>query len=547
MSARSQVGEGVATAGGGLRKLAGRLFLTAHPVLSLVETWLLGLLCLWALGAMLASLATFASTSALLFLLGTCGMWCVLRTRLPGGGWRRQVVEESLIAVLLGGVMVAGLLGPARIWPAWGERTASLAKVNGGQLMLVALFAATGAGYFATRWVLRLLLFWNRLRQQRLVWSITNTHLVLVAALALITALMLALFAPYVHVSPTVSEEPVGWVTMYVARFIVTVLPTIGVSVVLGAIALAVVLPPSALVSYFIARGMTRRLENLAGAAAAIRAGDYSARSTVEGKDEVAQLQRDFNAMADELERTLHDLQAERDRVAGLLDARRALVASVSHELRTPVATVRAALDSSIDHWEETSPGQLRGNLEVMQGEVLRLQGLIDDLFTLSRADAGGLPIECAPTDVREVGQRMVEALAPLAWRSGRVELIADIPSGLLHASADEGRLEQVLANLLRNAIRHTPPGGIVALQAEAVPEGVRMQVCDTGEGISPEDLPHIWERFYRGANGRNRDAGGAGLGLALVKELTEAMGGTVAVESVPGEGTCFSVSLRSC
>jgi signal transduction histidine kinase len=297
--------------------------------------------------------------------------------------------------------------------------------------------------------------------------------------------------------------------------------------------------------AYFIARGTTRRLENLARAAAALRRGDYGARSAVEGQDEVAQLQSDFNAMADELERTLHALQGERDRVAGLLEARRALVANVSHELRTPVATVRAALDSSVDHWAETPPEQLRANLEVMQGEILRLQGLIDDLFTLSRADAGGLPIQCAAIDVCAVGQRMVEALAPLAWRSGRIEVVADLPRGLPRASADEGRLEQVLANLLRNAIRYTPPGGIVVLRAAATPDGVEMQVCDTGDGIAAEDLPHIWERFYRGANGRRRDTGGAGLGLALVRELTEAMGGSVSVQSGPGEGACFTITLR--
>ncbi|MGE5603179.1 MAG: ATP-binding protein, partial [Nitrososphaerales archaeon] len=277
---------------------------------------------------------------------------------------------------------------------------------------------------------------------------------------------------------------------------------------------------------------------------AALRAGNYSARAPVEGQDEVAQLQSDFNAMADELERSLHALQAERDRVASLLDARRTLVANVSHELRTPVATVRAALESSVDRWDETPPEQLRANLEVMQGEVLRLQGLIDDLFTLSRADVGGLPIQCAPVNVGEVACRMVEALAPLAWRSGRVQVITDLPEGLPHASADEGRLEQVLANLLRNAIRHTPPGGIVVLRAAAATGCVQIQVCDTGEGIAPEDLHHIWERFYRGENGRQRDAAGAGLGLALVKELTEAMGGTVAVESSAGEGSCFTVTL---
>jgi signal transduction histidine kinase len=521
-----------------------RCFLGVHPLQSVAETWVLCLLLLWAVAAMMPGLARYATTNGLLFLLGVCGMWCVLRTRLPTGGWVRQTTSEAVVASLLGAVMVAGLLAPAQLSPWWQARVDTLAALNGGSLMLVALFVATGVGYFFTRGALRLLLLWNRLRQQRLIWSITHAHLSLVVLVVLAAALAMALAAPYARVSPTASEQTVDWVTTYAARFIVTVLPTVGVFVVMGVLALLVVLPPSALISYFIARRTTRRLENLAQAAAALRAGDYSARSAVEGQDEVAQLQSDFNAMADELERSLHALQAERDRVAGLLDARRALVANVSHELRTPVATVRAALESSVDRWDETPSEQLRANLAVMQGEVLRLQGLIDDLFTLSRADAGRLPVQCAPVDVAEVARRMVEALAPLAWRSGRVQVLADLPAGLPRASADEGRLEQVLANLLRNAIRHTPPGGIVVLRAAAITGSVQIQVCDTGEGIAAEDLPHLWGRFYRGETGRQRDAAGAGLGLALVKELTEAMGGSVAVESTLGAGSCFSVTF---
>jgi signal transduction histidine kinase len=138
----------------------------------------------------------------------------------------------------------------------------------------------------------------------------------------------------------------------------------------------------------------------------------------------------------------------------------------------------------------------------------------------------------------------MVEAVAPLAWRAGRVEVVADAPPGLPLAQADAERLEQVLSNLLRNGVRHTSPGGIVVAAVSADAEHVSIVVRDTGEGIAPEDLPHIWERFYRGENHRSSD-GGAGLGLAIVKELTEAMGGTVAVESTPGQGSCFTIRLR--
>jgi signal transduction histidine kinase len=538
------------------RRVVAGLFLTAHPARSLVETWVIGVTLFWALAEMHPSLEEYATTSGLFLMLGACGMWCVLRTRLPSGPWLRQMVWEAVVGAALAGVMAVGVLGPARLWPWWQARIVAISASNGGTLMVVALFAATGVGYFFTRAALRIWLFWNRLRRRRLIWSITNAHLTLVVVLVLAAAFIMALSAPYMRVSPTVDEQPVGWLTSYVARFVITLLPTVGVFVVLGAIALLVVLPPSALLSYFIARGTTRRLENLALAAAALRAGDYSARATVAGQDEVAQLQADFNAMAGELERTLRDLEDERDRVAHLLESRRALVAGVSHELRTPVATVRAGLESSLDHWDETQPEALRADLEIMRGEVLRLQGLIDDLFTLSRADAGGLALTVRPTDAAAVVKRMVDALAPLAWRSGRVELVAEVPVDLPLASADEGRLEQVLANLLRNAIRHTPPGGIVVARVAAAQGAVRIEVCDTGEGIAPEDLPHIWERFYRGRNAaggsntagvaNSRDATGAGLGLALVKELTEAMGGSVGVESIPGQGSCFSVSLIS-
>ena len=289
------------------------------------------------------SLAQYATTTGLLFLLGTCGMWSVLRTRLPQGGWMRQLAAEAVMAAMLGCVMAfgrrsnsAGRCRPGiRSWPPCRRGTAARFS------LLTVLFAATGVGYFFTRFGLRLLMFWNRLRQQRLLWSITNAHLVLVALVVLAAALAIAPPRPTCRSRPP-SLEPVGWLTDYLPHFIVTVLPTVGVFAVLGTIALLVILPPSALVSYFIAHGTTRRLENLARATGrAPRRRPGGARSTVEGHDEVAQLQSDFNTMAGELERSLHALQAERDRVSALLDARRTLVASVSHELRTPVATVR--------------------------------------------------------------------------------------------------------------------------------------------------------------------------------------------------------------
>jgi signal transduction histidine kinase len=248
--------------------------------------------------------------------------------------------------------------------------------------------------------------------------------------------------------------------------------------------------------------------------------------------------------MAANLERAMCQLQGERDTVAGLLQARRELIVSVSHELRTPMATLRGYLETTLNHWEDIPPATLQHDLQVMEDEVIRLQALVEDLFTLSRAEVGRLTLRCEATDVGMLVKRIVDARAPLAWRASRIEVAADVPGNVPPALVDASRLEQVLQNLLHNAVRHTPPGGIVAVALAAGANSIALQVKDTGEGIAPVDLPHIWERFYQASSQRTRTSSSAGLGLALVKELIEAMGGSVSVDSVVGEGSCFTIHL---
>jgi signal transduction histidine kinase len=303
------------------------------------------------------------------------------------------------------------------------------------------------------------------------------------------------------------------------------------------------VLPLAILLSYVLVRRIVRRVEMLAQATDALRHGNYAARVVVVGQDEIARLQANFNAMAAELDRTLHELEAERDRTAGLLQAQRELVASVSHELRTPVATQHAYLDAILRQDDEL-PANVSADLAVVERETQRLQTLIDDLFTLSRAEVGRLMLTSRPIDLGAIAERIASTLAPLAWQSGRVELTAQVRPEPALALADEGRFEQVLRNLVHNAIRHTPPGGLVVVIVSAEDSLIRVQVSDTGTGIAPEDLPRIWNRFYRAEATRATDHSGAGLGLALVKELTEAMGGSVEVASTVGAGSSFTIRL---
>jgi two-component system sensor histidine kinase BaeS len=154
----------------------------------------------------------------------------------------------------------------------------------------------------------------------------------------------------------------------------------------------------------------------------------------------------------------------------------------------------------------------------------------------------GRLELRLEPTDIRDVVAHAVGTAAPLAWQQRRVQVIADAPAGPAPARVDAARLQQVLSNLVSNAVRHTPPGGLVAASVAAEDGVVRVDVRDTGSGIAPDELPRVFERFYRG---REEDGPeGAGLGLAVSKELVEAMGGTVDAASVVGEGSCFTVRL---
>jgi signal transduction histidine kinase len=396
----------------------------------------------------------------------------------------------------------------------------------------IAFTVARGGGHL---WV-----FWRRLCRRRLIWSMTHSHLMLVILAVIIFALMNILTL----VSYFVSTDQYSSTFSSLISFTVNAITALVGMGILTVMLLALILPPSVVLSYFAARRTTRRLEALAQATGTLRAGDYAARVDVRGEDEAAQLQSDFNAMARALEHSRRALEAERDAVQTALDSRRQLVASVSHELRTPVSILRSYAEQMLAGREVDLPPDLKHDIEIMDQATQHLQRLIDDLFTLSRAEVGELELRREAIDPAVVIQRSVEAFAPVMWRAGKVELIAQVPDTLPPVVADSTRLEQILHNLLRNAARHTPPGGIVAVDARTDGPVVIIEVKDTGEGIPSDELPHIWQRFYRTEKTRAESGDGAGLGLALVKELTEAMGGTVCAESAPGEGSCFAVSL---
>jgi signal transduction histidine kinase len=411
-------------------------------------------------------------------------------------------------------------------------------SVVDGMLVWAGFTLLNGAVFAVVRTVAVGIPWWLRFQQRKLRWQLVHSQLMVVVLLGLIP---LALFGSAILRGELTDlfrgSAPAGNALVGLGTAIAFAL---AVTIVLLAIGMAVVLPPSILVSYLAARRTTRRLEHLAGTAAALRDGRFDARVTVQGVDEVAQLQTDINAMATTLQRSMSELSAERDTVQSLLDQRQELVASVSHELRTPVAIMRGYLDAALAQDDSVPPG-LREDLQVMHTESLRLQRLIDDLFVLTRASVAQLPLNVAAVDVAPLLEQAVAAVAPGAWSSSRVEVILVLhPEGNLPPIAvDPDRLTQIVLNVVNNAVRHSPPGGIVLITAEEEGGRVAIRIADTGEGIPPDELDRIWERFYRGANAT--DPRGSGLGLALSRELTEAMGGDASVSSTPGEETVFT------
>jgi signal transduction histidine kinase len=288
-------------------------------------------------------------------------------------------------------------------------------------------------------------------------------------------------------------------------------------------------------VGYFLSAALTDRIVNLSQAAEEVAKGRFAARAVVAGNDEMARLARTFNQMAGQLE-TAAKRQSELDML------RRNLIAWAGHDLRTPLASIRAIVEALADGVVE-DPDTVHRYLNTAQREIRSLSLLIDDLFELAQIEAGGLHLELRPNSLSDLISDTIESFSELAARQ-EVALDASAEPGVDPVLMDARQIGRVLANLLGNALRHTPAGGTVQVQAARTGEHVLVNISDTVEGMGAEDLPHIFERFYRAEKSRSRATGGAGLGLAIAKGIVEAHGGQIDVESATGQGTRFSFTL---
>ncbi len=286
---------------------------------------------------------------------------------------------------------------------------------------------------------------------------------------------------------------------------------------------------------FFLSAALTDRIHVLEETANAIAGGQLKARVLVEGHDELAQLASTFNQMAGQLQATERK-QRELDQM------RRDLIAWVGHDLRTPLTSVRAIVEALADGVVE-DPSTVQRYLHTAHQDVLALSHLIDDLFEMSQMEAGGLHLEILPNSISDLISDTLERFSALAVQQG-VNLRGQVAADTDPVRFDGQHIGRVLYNLVGNALRHTPAGGQIELIVWREAGDLRVEVRDTGEGIRPEDLPHVFEQFYRGEKSRSRATGGAGLGLAIARGIIEAHGGKIGVQSEPGKGARFYFTI---
>ncbi|GIM27349.1 sensor histidine kinase [Clostridium polyendosporum] len=305
-----------------------------------------------------------------------------------------------------------------------------------------------------------------------------------------------------------------------------------------GGIAITIV----AFVSYFISKTITKPIKEITEISLEMASGNFVKRANVTSTDEIGKLGNTFNYMIGRLDDTLKALEDEKNKMIKIERMQREFVANASHELRTPLTSVRGYLEAMLD-------GVIRGKeeerkyLRIILSETLRMHRLVNSLLDLSRIESGQIKVNKRKLAIGYIVERIITKLKPLI-EDQQLGLEVSISKGLPLVLGDEDLIEQVLINYIANAVRFTPVGGKLSVKAESDENKVKIHIIDTGIGILEEDLSKVWKRFYKINEARPLSKEGAGLGLSLVKEIMELLGGEAWVESIPGKGSTFSFSL---
>lgn len=360
---------------------------------------------------------------------------------------------------------------------------------------------------------------WRRL-WRKLQWRLFAAYIVILIAAVSVQTIAADLFAARsltlyarAHRHSALSD-PGALVHQAILAFSISLFLATAVSVVAAAAA-----------SLFVAHRIVEPLQQMMETSRRIAEGQYHNRVVVSDDYEISNLAASLNSMAATLEQTEQQ--------------RRELIGNVAHELRTPLTTIKGYMEGLADGIVPADAA----TFALVREEADRLSRLVHDLQDLSRIEESEVTLHIRPALVSNIVAGVVQKMRPQFEARG-VALSAAVPDRLPRVLADHDRMQQVLLNLVDNALCFTPPGGVVRIEATAAGDHARIAVVDNGIGIAPQHLAHIFKRFYRVDKSRSRAAGGAGIGLTIARRLVEAHGGAIAVESTPGQGCRFTVTL---
>jgi signal transduction histidine kinase len=417
-------------------------------------------------------------------------------TGLATGTDGAERAPKRRLAVFVGGVALAVGVGLAAFSLLLRPATNDLAAMTAYLTLTAAISVA--AGYAAYR------LGWMK-RSPRLVWT-------LMAGYLLAQALM------FVNVLVTARLMFLNRHDLLLSTVLLVFASVIAVSL-----------------GYLFSSNVADAVRKVNHAAGEVARGELDVVVVEEGPDEIAELARSFNQMTARLREAARQ-RSEFER------GRRDLITAVGHDLRTPLASVKVIVEALTDGVVD-DPTTVNRYLLTAQHDLATLSELVDDLFTLAQLDSEGLQLECRANSLRDLLSDALESFTPQA-EAQSVRLRGEYRVERDGAVFDAKYIGRALANLVDNALRHTSSGGEVVLCTDRTDDGIVVQVSDTGEGIAAEDLPYVFDRFYRADQSRSRATGGGGMGLAIVKGIIEAHGGRVAVESWPQRGSTFSFTL---
>ncbi len=362
----------------------------------------------------------------------------------------------------------------------------------------------------------------DRLRRalwRKLHWRLFAAYIVILIATVSVQTISASFFAAhsifdYVQKHHRAVLDPGALESQAITAFTISLFLATCVSVIASAAA-----------SLFVARRIVEPLQRMMETSRRIAAGRYHDRVPVSDDYEISHLAISLNSMAATLEQTEQQRQE--------------LIGNVAHELRTPLTTIKGYMEGLMDGIVPADAS----TFEVVREEADRLSRLVQDLQDLSRLEESGVSLHIRPAAAADIVAAVAQKMRPQFEAKG-ITLTVAVPARLPHVLADPDRIQQVLLNLAANALQYTPSGGAVSIEVTEGEGVVRITVADNGIGIAAEHLPHIFTRFYRVDKSRSRAAGGAGIGLTIARRLTEAHDGTISVESTPGRGSRFTVSL---